>query len=395
MSMIKYFDTPHIVRFGMTNDDPATSETQFWRNGVHFLIQVDHADVRGTDFEQKWIPLLNPEPMSARLERWGELCDLEISQSLALLQELAPNRPHWNTLYDYLHVDSYTLRLSGSPGQDVSPHVVQGPTSTCAYEMETVAWETFTFPGDLPVYDSRVIISLDHEQNLKSPPQKTRLPDGKVAFFLPCQVLVRQLVGSACIDENESHQSIASYLLIHSLQIPHDSSRASVPKVLGIVSDSGHSATNTQAEGEKQVAGILLEWIDGFYLLNAGSKENRHVAMGSETNQARWREQIMGIVRELHRRGVSALGLEISPFSVMIDRNDGHAWLTGFVDCKVSEDHNVSEPESESEAKQVRDVFDQWLRAEVEHWTSDSAEPARIDVLKRWWAIAEGSELTA
>lgn len=266
MSMLKHFDTPHIVRFGMTNDDPAASETQLWRNGVHFLIQVDHADVRGTDFEQKWIPFLSQEqePMSAHVGRWSGLCDLVISQCLGTLQELAPNRRYWNTVYDYLHVDSYTLRLSGNPGQDVSPQIVQGPTSTCAYEMQTAAWETFTIPADLPVFDSQGIISLDHDRDLKGPPEKVRLPDGEVAFFHPCKVSFSRVVGSSVIDvPNESHQSIASYLLLHSLQISRGSTHASIPKVLGVVSDSGNSVTDTQAEGEKQVAGILLEWIDG------------------------------------------------------------------------------------------------------------------------------------
>jgi hypothetical protein len=388
--MIKHFDTPHIVRFGMTNDDPAKSETQFWRNGVHFLIQVDQADVRGTDFEQKWIPFLSQEPISSHKERWGGLCDLVISQCLVILQELAPNQPYWNTLYDYLHVDSYTLRLSGSPGQDVTPQIVQGPTSTCAYEMQTAAWKTFAIPDDLPIFDSQMIIPLGHDQDLKSPPEKVRLPDERAAFFFPCKVSSRRLVGSSFVDvANESHQSIASYLLLHSLQIPHNNAHASIPNVLGVVSDGGNSITDTQGEGEK-VAGILLEWIDGFHLINAGSRANRHVTMANITNQADWREQVLGIVRELHRRGVSTLGVEISPFSVMIDRNDGHAWLTEFVDCKGSKDHSAADAsESESEAKQIQVVFDQWLRVEAESWTSDSSEPARVEVLSRWWDIAD------
>lgn len=393
MSTIRYFDdTPHVVRYGMTDDDPAKCEMQFWRNGVHFLIKVDHSDVRGTDFEQKWLPFLKTsEAISPHVGRWNGLCDLVISQSLGTLQELAPNRSHWNTIYDFLHADSYTLRLSGTPEQDVSAQIVEGPTSTCAYDMEVAAWETFTIPDGLPVYDSQVITCLDQDRDLKGEPEKFRLPDGKVAFFYPCKVWFQRAIGSVVEDvPNESHKAIASYLHVNSLQIPNESVRASIPKVLGVVSDSGRSATDTQAEGEKRVAGILLEWIDGFRLLNAGLKGNLHVTMSSETNQARWRDQVVGTMSELRRRGVSGLDLEISPFSIMIDRNDGHAWLAEFVDGTFLEDDNAADTnEAESEAKKIQAVFDQWLRVELEHWKSEQQESKEFDGLDRWRAIAD------
>lgn len=48
------------------------------------------------------------------------------------------------------------------------------------------------------------------------------------------------------------------------------------------------------------MAGIFLEWIDGFRLLDSGQSANRHIAA---RNHANWREQLIGIVGELHRRG--------------------------------------------------------------------------------------------
>lgn len=74
----------------------------------------------------------------------------------------------------------------------------------------------------------------------------------------------------------------------------------------------------------------------------------------------------------------------------MIDRNDGHAWLTEFANCEISKDHSAADSsDSESEGKKIQAVFDQWLKAEAESWTSDSSDPARTDALDRWWAIAD------
>lgn len=394
MSTIRYFDTAHIVRYGMINDDPFQSNMYFFRNGMYFLIEVDQPDVRGTHFEQKWTALLKEDSEAApsgQLDRWKKLCDLSISQSLDLLQELAPNRPHWNTLYDYLHVDFYTLRLSGNPGQDARPKVVQGPTAACAYKMEPVTWETFTIPEHIPVFDSQVIIPLDHDQDLKSAPKKVRLPDGKAAFFLACKKSAVNADSSNGDLINNSHKSIASYLLLDSLQIPHDSSaHAGIPKILGVVSDKGHANTDTHGAGEKQMAGLLLEWIDGFHLLNAGLPANRHISIDSATNPAKWREQVVGLVRELHSRGLSTFGIKISPFTVMIDRKDGNAWLTGFGDCEALDKHATAiAHETESEAKEIQAVFNEWLKGEAEIWASDSPGVERYEVLSRWWAIKD------
>lgn len=388
MSVIKYFDTAHIIRFGMTDHDNGKSEVQFWRNGVHFRIEVHQAEVRETDFERQWIPLLNPEPISLYADRWSELCGLVISQCMGILQELAPNAPYWTTLYDYFHVASYNIGLYGTPGSNATPRLLQGPMSTCASEMQPAAWNTFTVPDDLPIFDSREVIPLDHQHDFRSPPLKVWLPDGTVAFFFPCKMSIRRQDGSRFVDSvNESHQSVASYLLLHSLQIPRNATHAHIPKVLGVLSDSGHPAIDIRGkEGEKYVAGILLEWIDGFRLGNLRQSPNRHIAASNESKHVKWREQLIGIIRELHRHGVSALGVDITPFDIIIDRNNGHAWLTGFINCEVSEGHSAADV-NELEQKQIQLVFDQWLSAEVEVSASDPQE-IRKGAISRWFAIS-------
>lgn len=391
MSIIKYFDAPHIIRFGMTDDDLGKSEIQLWRNGVHFTIMIDKADVKGTDFERHWTPLLNTEPFLLHIDRWDRLCSLVISQCMGVLQELAPNKSYWTSIYDYLHVGSYVLRLYGAPGADVIPQVVQGPTITCAYETQPAARNKFTIPDDLPIFDSRVVIPVDHEHDFKNLPRKVILPDKKMAFFLPCKISTRRWDGSRFIDGvNESHQAISSYLVLDSMRIQHNSAYARIPKVLGIIYDSVYPGTNTQREeGQENVAGILLEWIDGFRLANLNLVANRNITARDDSIHEKWREQLIGIIKELHHHGVSALGVDINPFNIIIDRNDGQAWLTGFINCEVSDDYSA-EDVIELESEQIRLVFGQWLSAEVKVSVSASdPEGIRKGAISRWFAISD------
>lgn len=397
MSAIKHFDAPHIIRFGLTNDNPGKSEVQLWRNGVHFKIEVDEDDVLGTDFEQQWRPLLKEEPISLFASRWSELCDLVISHCMDILQLLAPNNntPYWTSLHDYFYCKSYTLRLYGASkksGGVIIPRITHGPTtSTCAYEMQPTAWNTFTVPDDIPIYDCREAFPLDHEKDLKTAPQKVHLSDGTVAFFLPCRVSMRRWEAPGYFNEvNESHQSIASYLLLHSLRIPRSDGSARIPKVLGILSHTGHPVPDMEkSEDGKQIAGILLEWIDGFRLVDLRLDANRHTisAQKNESNHAnKWREQVSEVIKELHQHGVSTLGIDISPFNIIIDRNDNNAWLTGFINTEVSEGHCKGKAD-ESEQMYLQLVFDRWLIEE--HVSASNPQEIRKMETSRWFAISD------
>ncbi|KAF7592650.1 hypothetical protein BBP40_012612 [Aspergillus hancockii] len=129
------------------------------------------------------------------------------------------------------------------------------------------------------------------------------------------------------------------------------------------------SVSDQGEEGEKRVAGLLLEWNDGFSLGNLSLSANHHLAASSKSNHAKLSEQLTGIIRELHHHRISTFGVDISPFGITIDRSDGHAWLTGFMNCEVAPDYSTAEANA-LEQKQIRSVFDQWLSAEAE--ASDS-----------------------
>ncbi|KAK9368564.1 hypothetical protein V1509DRAFT_609698 [Lipomyces kononenkoae] len=135
MTVVKYFDAPHIVRFGMTSHDSGWSEMQVWRNGVHFQIKLDQDNIRGTDFELQWIPLLNPEPIQSYGDRWNQHCDLVISHCMKILQGLAPNTPYWTNIHDYFYNPSYIIGLYGITGSNVIPRIIESPINIHAYEM--------------------------------------------------------------------------------------------------------------------------------------------------------------------------------------------------------------------------------------------------------------------
>lgn len=392
MTVIKYIDsTPHIVRFGSTNDSPAKSELQLWRNGKHFVIIADQTDVRGTEFERKWLPLLNPEPMTSLASRWSELCDLVISSCLEILQRLAPDTAYWSTLYDYLHVESYTLKLqsrasasASASGVDVDVVVHEGPTSdTCAYEMQPTAWNTFSIPNVLPIFESQRVIPLDHEQDLKGPPKKVQLPDGKVAFFVPCKASTRRFDSTTIM--NESHRSIASILSLHSLSIPRNDTHARIPNVLGVLSDRW-SSTAPNAQEETKIAGLFLEWIDGFRLINWGLYAGSSHA--SPFKYSKWEEEVTGLIEEVGRLS-SSIGVIINPLSIIIDQSDGHTWVTEFSIHEVKKDNHDSVVDSKR--SQIRLVFDQWLKGTEAAVSNLSAELDQQEIRKgaigRWYAI--------
>lgn len=110
------------------------------------------------------------------------------------------------------------------------------------------------------IYDCHEAFPLDHEKDLKLAPQKVRLSNGTVAFFLPYKISTRRWEAPGYFNDiNKSHQSIASYLLLHSLRIPRVDNSARIPKLLGILSYSGRPIPDMQNEDGKQIAGILLE----------------------------------------------------------------------------------------------------------------------------------------
>jgi hypothetical protein len=76
------------------------------------------------------------------------------------------------------------------------------------------------------------------------------------------------------------------------------------------------------------------------------------------------------------RRLSSSIGVIINPFSIIIDRNDGHTWMTEFSIHEVKKDKydSVVTELQDSERSQIRLVFDQWLKGTEAAVSNLSAE---------------------
>ena len=118
MSAVRYSnDVPHIVRYGMHDEMEEKCWILFWRNGTQFIIHVDKEDMYGTAFYPIWRPLLRETPeegetiMDHMQKQWHALCDLIIFHSMVAREKVAPVKPYWITLRDYLHTPGYVLKL--------------------------------------------------------------------------------------------------------------------------------------------------------------------------------------------------------------------------------------------------------------------------------------------
>src|SRR5690349_4924252 len=116
MSTIRHFDSiPHIVRYGMQDEEKGESWTLFYRNATCFTVDVSREDVQETPFGQKWLELNKEnrarDGVKKWVEAWNEHCDCVITQCMPVLLELAPPSRQWKTLEDHLRTPTYRLRL--------------------------------------------------------------------------------------------------------------------------------------------------------------------------------------------------------------------------------------------------------------------------------------------
>jgi hypothetical protein len=386
MSTVRYFDAPHIVRYGMLSAERGESWIKLWRNGVGFTIEIHQRDIKGTAFERQWFQKVQDQEQytgslgNRLVDRWDDLCDLVLSQCLTLLQDLAPNGHEWKTIDDYLHTPSYKIHLFvNEAGDDVVPRVVDGPVDKCSYEFQPAPITEFAVPPDVPSFSARDVIVLDKERDYRRPPYKVRLPDsGPVVFFLPCQVSARMV--NTGVVSNRSRKAIDFYLHVHQLQLSRTSSAARIPNLLGIViSDSGGTT--------RDVAGILLEWLEGETLMDSET----HIS--ARDKHAVWKSQLIQTVKALHENGI--FSVEISPFYIVIDDQGNDVWLTGFGSYNLSRDNDTGGDgvDADSEFKRMELIFDQWLPEQNTPESSAlSVEERRKNRLQRYWALVRGDE---
>jgi hypothetical protein len=102
------------------------------------------------------------------------------------------------------------------------------------------------------------------------------------------------------------------------------------------------------------VAGMLFEWLDGWPLAE-------HPELADVRLHERWREQVEGTVRELHRCGI--VWGDVNVHNIFIDAN-GDAWVIDFGgNCNVEFIDEELKETHEGDIQGLRRVFEEWLPA--------------------------------
>ena len=393
---IRYFeDVPHIVSYGMQDDQKQVCWILFWRHGVGFRVHVAHDEVRDTLFSKTWLEYVK-EPTSLGgykgwVQRWDSLCDCILSQCLPLLKKLAPNSGQWVTLDDYLHTPTYEVKMVKDPAtKDATPEITEGPKDKPAYDhWPTAAANIKYLPTDLAHYHAKDLVVLDKEKNWRTPPHKVQTPDGQVFSFKACNKTAKNVTRD--ILENHSIDSIN----VHSLLFTRVATNVRIPLLKGIVvtepsediidsspgaawsSDPRAEHANQQHQDKELVAGILLthmpqsrQW--GELLRDEGHKPTAE-------QKAKWKQQITEVVEYLHgiratlggREGKAGDGGDawyyLYPWLVSIawdgEGTDGEAWLTPDVGCTFhgADDGDKFEQERAMDLKGLEKTFeDSW-----------------------------------
>lgn len=390
MSAVRYFDrVPHIVRYGMHDEKDEKCWIKFWRNGVRFTINVRKEDVQGTDFYSQWKPLLRESSrhelsLSDWVEQqWHPLCDLLITTSMPMLRQLAPDQDYWVTLRDYLHTPAYQLKLIATEDQRrVEAMVEAGPTDTGAYNFEPVSSSKLPLPVKLPYYQSSQLTVIGKEKDWRQTPAKVSLPDGRMLFFLGCEMGTRNSRTEQIT--NSSLDAICAKLKMYELEARSTSGAkwpGALPRVCGLVVDhplvkdaSGTLQEEMQresvAKSEQRIAGILLTWIPhGKTLRQIIQQSTAPQTSDLLKRSVNWRKQIIEALVCLHQNAVFFGGREdwpfINQFSVLI--GDGEqVWLDS---SHVSSTDDIDSEEARAgmtmDTQACVRLFDDWLPGEL------------------------------
>jgi hypothetical protein len=371
MSAVRYFDElPHIIRYGMQDDQKQKSSMTFWRCGVGFEIEVDHEDVRGTLFSKTWLEYLKePSHFDPPLEgkqgvnRWEDLCDCILTQCMPMLVDLAPSPSRWVTLNDYLHTPSYKLRMvTSDASKDAVPEIVNGPKDIPSYEhWPTAVANIKHLNRDAPLTNAEHLVDVNQGVNWRCPPEKVQVSDGRVFTFKACEKTSRYMgEGKGVALVNDSLDTINVYARLYK-KTPLD---IYIPRMEGIVvtqpsldikdsspdadwSENPRSNYHSQQRTDGDlVAGILLTYLDNAKTLAEVLEPEGQKPTADQGEK--WKKQVAEAIAFLHGQYITIGGRGgkhawnyVNQYTVMISGNgsstDTDAWLSLSAGCTSHE----------------------------------------------------------
>ena len=396
MSTVRHFDgIPHIVRYGMQDEEKGESWTLFWRNAVCFTVKVSREDVQETPFGKRWreLNVENPTKVPGGLKRWKEnwdnLCDCIITQSMPVLQELAPSTRQWKTLEDHLRTPAYDLKLiADQETGDAVAKVIKGPVERPSYEHHLMSFSDFQgLSDDLPRYQAQDLTCLGQGKDWRHPPTKVQTPTGEVVYFMTCNRRRKNVTTNEVT--NTSVNLINANSLLHSKAGYREG--CNIPKLLGVVvSRADREPEDWDGEGnqlidtwpqdgiktkEPLVAGVLLTYLSKAKTLADVMKRLREQIDAAEYAEAKkkWQAHLTLAVQHLHDHGI-AIGGRSDPKTAWSYLNQ-HTVYIAPIDLSES---------LEGLSRAGLEAADAWLMVQTESVMCPSDTEQQGDSMKRF-----------
>ncbi|KAI9768867.1 MAG: hypothetical protein M1839_003950 [Geoglossum umbratile] len=309
----------HVVA---TDIDTDTSSTTVMCRTILFHIIVSLKDLRGTGFEHNYSQLVESDKHAGSEHEspkaFNDFCNWMLDPCMPSIRKLTPTAlqaPQDLTLQTYYNPPTHYLKLTPNHGQ-----LQALPVSAKDYRNQKISLNQRISLEDLPAvprfsaseiwilrgaYSSDVLSFADSISS--TPPQRVKTKEGEIKFFKPVKDI------DPFMREFDILRRIADENLSGGIRIS---------RLFGIVVLHG---TNT-------AVGMLLDWIPGCDLDGMGWVPPNTLNI--------WKEQIVDIVKELHKFGI--VWGDVSPNNVIIDE-DSNAWAVdfggGFTDGFVDADN--------------------------------------------------------
>ena len=315
MSAVRYFDVPHIFRYGRIDEKSGETWQLFWRNATCFTVDIARKDIAGTRLEQEWSkhcvePTYSVESKTF-VPSWNDFCDFTISSILPTLQELAPvGERSWTTLEDYLTTPLYKLRLiKDTTSGEAIVKVVEGPVIKPAFDMEPQPFNSVEVPPDFPLVLASDLLVLDQEMDLRHKPHLVKLSStGEVYSLIPMEGSVTHW--ETGVTNNPSLICISKTLQLFRITEPM---KIQMPTAI---------VTTGRDNGEQQIAGLLCTQ------LPETAKELGQLdapMLASPERIVQWRAHLTTLLKAMHSWGI--IHGNVNPYTILVDHASTDIWL--------------------------------------------------------------------
>jgi serine/threonine protein kinase len=298
---------------------------------ARFHIKVSDEDMTGTTFAEF---RTKNEPVHFKCAAWEKLCSHLIPTCVPQLTQLEQSLPqtsfHFDTIYDYYRAPHFSMRIVAC-GTAHTAELISGPTHASICHVEPVPVDTPSLLPGLPFFDAHKVCTIPESSDPYAVPSKVQEVNGKIQFFKPC-IYAR---------EPDFAREVSLLCQMQELGLRKE---LNISHLLGIVT----------VNEDKEVVGMLLEWIPGRVLADAACIHDRG-------QHKKWKMQIEHIIKRLHSYDI--VWGDVNPHNIMINLNGARAIDFGGR-CNVAFIDEKNMETKDGDWQGVHKIFDEWLPAD-------------------------------